>query len=488
MVTRRQAIKTLGQLAGAATLSKYVTGCGSSSGPEGITTYVFMMLENRSYDHMFGARKLVEGNMDGDGLLATMTNPDVNGVQIAPFNPDKDHMCDPDPPHDWDPLHMSWDGGKCDGFVIQHQMAHSSTTLVDPMQYLVREQVPVSFALADSYTTCDRWFCAVMGPTLPNRAYWHTGTSLGIGKDPSANNMILNAFSGGIPVPSIYNKLHDKGVDWAYYYGSIPVVSLLSNAGPYQLDLGPNDGTGNIRRFGTPDGMGSGAGGFFDDCAKGKLPPVVYIDPYFYVNDDHPPIHPINGQALIAAVYTALAKSPQWKNCMLVVTYDENGGFMDHVSPPTTMDDTLQKYGQDGFDQLGFRVPAIIAGPYVKQNNVSHTVYNHTSALKHIQNTFGLDSLNVRTDAANDLSDCIDTERLMKGQWAKPIELPAFSVDDWPQDPNLCSHTGGFREMDPISQWADLNPGKLGALDLRPELESYQATIRNFLKANNLLK
>jgi phospholipase C len=484
MVTRRQAIKTLGQLAGAATLSKLFTGCGGNDGPNGITTYVFMMLENRSYDHMFGARSMLEGKL-GDGLQMQMSNPDLNNVPVPIYNPDKMHMCDPDPPHDWDPLHASWNMGACDGFVKQHQMAHGGMSLTDPMQYLVREQVPASWALADAYTTCDRWFCAVMGPTLPNRAYWHTGTSLGIGKDPAANSMILNAFDSGLPVPSIYNRLHDKGVDWAYYYGSIPVVSLLANPGPYQLDVGPNDGTGNIRRFGDAEGM---AGTFFTDAAKGKLPTVCYIDPYFYLNDDHPPIHPINGQQLIMAVYTALAKSPQWKNCLLVITYDENGGFFDHVSPPKTTDDTLAKYGQDGFDQLGFRVPAMVIGPYVKPGYVSHTIYNHTSALKHIQETFGTESLNARTDAAPDLSDCIDMDRLMKGQWAKPITLDPIDISQWPMD-DTCTHTGsGFRELDPISVWTDQNPGKFGALDLRPHRDSYNAGIRRFLQDNGLLK
>src|SRR5690606_2820113 len=137
---------------------------------------------------------------------------------------------------------------------------------------------------------------------------------------------------------------------------------------------GPNDGTGRIRKFASytahpdaPDGQ------FFLDCAAGKLPPVVYIDPYFGSggNDDHPPTHPMMAQALIRAVYTALAKSPQWKNCMLVITYDEHGGFFDHVPPPMVTDDTLEKFGVDGFQQLGFRVPAMVIGPYVKQGYVS---------------------------------------------------------------------------------------------------------------------
>jgi phospholipase C len=479
MINRRDAIKRIGGLAGAAGLAKFLPACGDGSdGPVGITTYVFMMLENRSYDHYFGARSMLEG-LPGDGLVATMRNPDVNGVPIAPWEPTIDQMCDPDPPHSWDAAHLSFNNGANDGFVKAHQMNHSSTTLIEPMQYLTRTQLPISWALADAYTTCDRWFCSVMGPTLPNRAFWHTGTSIGI----EDNTQTLDSFSAGLPVPSIYNQLHTKGVDWAYYYGSIPVVSLLSNAGPYQLDLGPTDGTGNVRRFGDAAGM---TGQFFKDAAAGTLPPVVYIDPAFYINDDHPPIHPINGQALIASVYQALAKSPQWKNCMLIVTYDENGGFFDHVPPPMTTDDTLAKFGVDGFQQMGFRVPAMVIGPYVKQSYISSTVYDHTSALKTIQNVFGTDSLNARTDAANDLTDCIDMDRLARGDWAKPITLPTINVDDWPMSA-ACEHSGGFRLADPISQWADAHPEAFVGIDLRGELPGYNQSIRNFLRGQGVL-
>jgi phospholipase C len=210
---------------------------------------------------------------------------------------------------------------------------------------------------------------------------------------------------------------------------------------------------------------------------------VVYIDPSFSENDDHPPVHPIRAQALIAAVYTALAKSPQWKNCMLVVTYDEHGGFYDHVAPPVNpSDDTLAKFGVDGFQQLGFRVPTMVAGPYAKQAHVSSVQYDHTSALKHLQNAFGLEPLNARMDAANDLTDCIDMDRLARGEWAPPAELPEINLDDWAWEDMKCKSAGGFRHADPISQWADKNPGKLGGeYDLR-DADPEQRAVREFLR------
>ena len=475
MMKRRDALKTIGGLAGAAGIAKFLPGCGDGGGeedPVGITTYVYLMLENRTYDHVFGARKLQ--GLPGDGLRPGLSNPDMNGNPVAPYEATNADLCVLDPPHGWEASHAQFNNGMMNGFLTEYQRDHSSTTVKDAMQYLTRTQVPISWALADAYTTCDRWFASMMGPTLPNRAYWHTATSFGL----KANGEVLEKF-GSVPVPTIYNRLQESQVDWAYYYGNVAVVALLGAPGPYMLDLGPSDGTGHVRRFGDPEGR---TGQFFKDAAAGKLPPVVYIDPAFSENDDHPPVHPVRAQALIAAVYTALAKSPQWKNCMLVITYDEHGGFYDHVAPPTiTTDDTLAKFGVDGFQQLGFRVPAIVAGPYVKQSYVSSVQYDHTSALKHLQTAFDLEPLNTRMNAANDLTDCIDMDRLARGEWAPPIELPEINHDDWAWEEPKCEGTG-FRYHDPISQWLDANPGKLAKeYDLR-NVDIEQRAIRNFLR------
>jgi len=272
-------------------------------------------------------------------------------------------------------------------------------------------------------------------------------------------------------------------VDWAYYYGILPVVSLLGNEGPYKLDLGPQDGTGRIRRFGDSH---FGEGQFFKDCAAGKLPSVVYIDPAFGANDDHPPVHPSLGQELVGAVYKALAASPQWENILFVLTYDENGGYFDHVPPPTTVDDTQAKYGKAGFEQMGFRVPAIVAGPYVKQGFVSSVVRDHTSALKHLQNVFGLDPINARIDAANDLSECLDEDRLARNDPAPPITLPDLDPEDYPYAAQACKG-GGFRTtaVDPITQYANENPGAFKTHeDLRSSTDLYLQSIHDYFTGN----
>ena len=451
MINRRDAIKRIGGIAGAAGLTKFLPGCSSDGGPVGITTYVYMMMENRSYDHFFGSRVTVEG-LAGDGPQLSATNLDLNGNPIALFPAVRDHLCDPDPAHGWDASRIQWNNGANDGFVTTHQMEHPGA--IDPMQYLTREDVPVSYALADAYTVCDRWFCSVMGPTWPNRFYWHAGSAFGL-KD---NNLPTS-----LDQPSIYLNLQNKNVDWAYYYGNIPVVAAINNLAG--LDT-------KVRRFTQ----------FFLDAKAGTLPPVVYIDPAFASNDDHPPVHPINGQELIASVYQALAESPQWKNILFVITYDEHGGFYDHVSPPQTADDRAS----EGFDQLGFRVPAMVMGPYAKQNYHSMVQYDHTSPLKHLQNAFGLDRLTTRSDAANPLDDCIDMDRLARGEWAPPIDLPTIDTTAWEMG-SECIATG-FRETDPISNWANLNPKLVEAYDLRHEEPQYRAAIRDFLADRGLFK
>src|SRR5688572_9530917 len=153
---RRDALKTIGGLAGAASMAKFLPACGGGDdGPVGITTYVYVMMENRTYDHVLGARKLM--GMAGDGLTAGMTQPNINGTQVPLFVPDNDaRLCVPsDPPHGWDASHAAFNNGAMDGFLREHQKDHGDNIAeIDAIQYLTRREQPVTWALADAYTTC----------------------------------------------------------------------------------------------------------------------------------------------------------------------------------------------------------------------------------------------------------------------------------------------------------------------------------------------
>ncbi len=450
-------LKALGALVGTAGAAKLLSGCTDSgdTNEAGITTFVYLMMENRSYDHYLGARAF-EGK-PGDGLTAGMSNPNMAGGTEGIWTATEETMCLADPPHSWSSCHAQWNNGRNDGFTLEYE-ADVGAGAMGAMQYLTREQLPVHNALADAYTSCDRWFSSVMGPTQPNRAYWLAGTSLG---HTNNDGVIGQDWSN---TPLIFHRMNDAEVDWAVYYGDVPEVALFNGA-PIE--------EGRLRRFNWD---------FFDDAAAGRLPSVCYIDPAFSSNDDHPPKHPLMGQQLIAAVYNVLATSPQWNNCMLVVTYDEHGGFFDHVPPPTTADE----FASTGFDQLGFRVPSIVAGPYCKQGYVSSVQYDHTSGLKHLENVFGLEPLTMRSSAANDLTDCIDMERLAAGDPAAPITLPAVEINESELPPHCIASSFAPPVLDSdILVWADQQVD-LGKLDLRDSVRDYTYNIGDYLDKHNL--
>lgn len=348
-----------------------------------IKTIVVLCMENRSFDHYFGSLALLEGE-SVDGLTGTESNPDPGGAQVGVFQLDDTTVADP--PHGWDASHDQWNGGQNDGFVI----AHAGDNEKDVMGYHVRQQLPAMYSLADSYTICDRWFASVMGPTWPNRFYLHGATSKG-----QKQNLPVIGFK------SVFDACEDAGITHKNYYHDIAWCS-----GAY-FKLG---GLATIESF-------------FEDAANGTLPQVVYIDPHFFgngANDDHPDHDIAMGQALIASVYTALAQSPQWNDVLFVITYDEHGGFFDHVPPPTTADD------EPDFEQLGFRVPAVVIGPHVRRGCVSSATFEHVSVLRTIARRFGLAPFNARMEAANDLSACIDPAYLASPQ--PPSTLPLIKV------------------------------------------------------------
>jgi phospholipase C len=220
---------------------------------------------------------------------------------------------------------------------------------------------------------------------------------------------------------------------------------------------------------------------FFADAKAGKLPSVTYLDPPFAFGDDHPPHHPSYGQALIASVYNALATSPQWEQTLLVVTYDEHGGFYDHVAPPRAADERVA----DGFDQLGFRVPALVIGPYVKQGHVSSVVRDHTSALKHLEGMFGTEPLTARSTAATDLSELIDLDRLRRGEPAAPITIPTVMVDET-NIPSACVNAApGVVTVPghPVLEAAAAHPELIARWDARDDAPALWAEIARLARS-----
>jgi phospholipase C len=443
-ITRRDALKGIGAVAGAAMVAPKLVGCSSTPGE--IKQMVVLMMENRTYDHFLGSRKMIEG-LAGDGLAAGMGQNDKSGAFHAMYH--EDMACVADPPHGWDSSRVQFGGGANDGFLKAYQDAQGDAIPPHVVGYFTRADLPVSYALADQYTTFDRWFASVMGPTFPNRWYLHTAQSGGYNYNELAPTPLW---------PTIYDRLDAAGVSWRYYYTDLPFLATLAIP---------------LERMATVDQL------LHTDAPAGTLPQVTVIDPGFSMNDDHPPHHPLAGQQFISSIYTALATSPQWSTSLMTVLYDEHGGFFDHVAPPKAADDRAAL----GFDQLGFRVPAMIMGPYVKKGHVSSTVHDHTSVLKHIEKMFDLQPLTMRDAAANDLSDAIDLDRLASGSPDAPITLPQVTLDLSMLDP-LC-RMSDFDAKHDIEKMADLGliPPEM---DRRPLARETAIMIADYLAARGL--
>jgi phospholipase C len=224
--------------------------------------------------------------------------------------------------------------------------------------------------LGGEYCVCDRWFCSVPGATWPNRLYALTGQSQGR-KDPQ----------GKVPwydLPSFPRYLDRYGVSWRWY--THDVATLRFSDGRYRLGH-----AGNFTYFDRRSLLNRHS--FLDDAAAGRLPAVSWIDPNFVdvrfigpssSNDDHPPSDVMAGQELVLKLYNALRNSPQWDSTLLVITYDEHGGFYDHVPAPRAPDELphMRRYGP--------RVPALIVSPLVARKSVSSVVFDHTSIVKTI--------------------------------------------------------------------------------------------------------
>jgi phospholipase C len=245
--------------------------------------------------------------------------------------------------------------------------------------YYLGEDLPFLGKAATEWLTLDRFFCPLMGPTYPNRVI-----SLAAQTDRLANTLDVSA------LPTIWDRLGAAGLS-GKNYGATFTSSILCGA-RYATKIRPLTE-------------------FYSDAALGTLPSVSFVDPDLSIitgDSYHPPGDIRNGEAFLAKVYKAVTTSPLWKKSLLVITFDEWGGFFDHVPPPVgSVSQAERNLGiTDGL--RGFRVPTILVSPFVKRKSVSSRVYDHTSILRLIESRWGLPPLSVRDAEANNLMDEID--------------------------------------------------------------------------------
>ena len=323
---------------------------------------VVLMLENRSFDHMLGYLSLEGGRDDIDGLREEFAN-DHDGRRYPVRHLETTAIPD-DPDHSARSVDLQVGGGEMSGFVASfaETLSRQGVAGGDPgrvMGYYNAADVPVYDHLARQFAVCDHWFSSVPGATWPNRLYAISGRAAGSRDDLPRN------------IPPLYNQpsfirhLDARGVTWRWYSFEVGTLRLADA----RYALGHHD---NFAFFSTENlnwkaalevRIDAQAASFLEDASRGTLPSVSWIDPNFsnfnpigfQPNDDHAPADIKDGQELVLAVYHALATGPQWEKTMLVIFYDEHGGFYDHVPPTAAADDNRRMFGR-----YGVRVPALV--------------------------------------------------------------------------------------------------------------------------------
>jgi phospholipase C len=385
---------------------------------------VVLMKENRSFDQMLGYLHR-DGMQEVDGLRGGEVNEgrDGNahpsfewGQEETVFRPEQDptgKVLDPcHSPHCVAEQLQGGNGGFVKNFLETRKEGGQAVTIPEryhglPMGYYSGAHLPVYDHLARAYCVCDAWHASIPGDTWPNRLYSLAGRQAeSIGHRPGFLHNVLQRLRGAPVVSGLGNapifeveaftrQLEDS--QWRWY--SHDPATLRAGDARYRNFLHPD--RGNFAYFNRKKVSAAtralesplvGHDSFLDDAAKGQLRDVSWIDPNFIdlsvldpnSNDDHPPSDIRAGQALVLELYEALLKSPSWEDTLLVVVYDEHGGFYDHVSPPPVADDG------SGYTTLGVRVPALVVGPRVA-NSVCHTTFEHTSLIATILRRFAAD-------------------------------------------------------------------------------------------------
>jgi phospholipase C len=374
---------------------------GTDTLPE-IEHIVVLMMENHSFDNILGMLGRGDGFTLGANGLPTAANPYADGKIQHAFRMPTTCQLSSQPSQEWLASHNAYDNGRMDGFVRTPAGPGSSQISGGvAMGYWTGDELPFTYSLASVFPIGDRWFSSVMGQTFPNRRYLIAGTSVGMTDDAGASDLSLVAPAAG----TVFNLLDRHGISWENYVASYP-----AGATPELFPL--NDAVPEARHH-------KALAEFFTDAAAGTLPSFCFLDPNYSTQSQENPQNIAVGEALVAQVVDAIGASPLWPSTLFVLTYDEHGGYYDHVPPPAAIPPDaippIVQFGEsayDGFARYGFRVPAVVVSPYAKPYHVSHVVYDHTSILAMVERKWNLPALTRRDANANDLTDFLDLSAL----------------------------------------------------------------------------
>ncbi len=390
-----------------------------------IQNIVFLVMENHSFDNYYSKLAEYTHRTNIEVAPADASNPDlVDGGTKTILRQHAPHKCTLDTGHGWRASHQEYDDGKNDGFVQVNEEGTPLGAGEQSLYYWDQSDIPFYYQLSSTFAIADHYHCSLLGPTWPNRMFTYAATSFG-----RTSNDLPDL--SGYPFPdkdaTILDELEKRHVDWGVYSdgpsGALTVygAAVLSRWGR------------RVTHFDSD---------FFTDAAAGTLPQVAYLDANSLSegpagNDEHPPADVQIGQKFVSDVVHALFASPQWPHLALFITYDEHGGYYDHVPPPKAClpgdhaPILSDKDPPGDFDRYGFRVPFIVVSPYAKKAYVSHTTYDHTSILRFIEAKFRVPALTGRDANANVMTDMFD---FANPPFLTPPDIPAPTIDQTEAD------------------------------------------------------
>jgi phospholipase C len=339
---------------------------------------IVVMKENRSFDHLFGG--LSTSRPDVELFPSTYSNKDLDGGVVTPFHLDTTCVAD-DPAHGWNAMHAQVNDGGMDGYVASAARS-TGTDGHFALGYYERADLPFYYFLANTFALADHYFPSVRGPTFPNRDYLLLGTSDGVRETQ------LTTFPDP-SLPTIFDRLDAAGVSWGVYADDHPLEETLNNPSHDWEAL-------NLWRP---------VNDLIAELTEGSLPSVVFVDGLEDVDDEHPTADVQRGEAWTKRIYDALVSGPAWSQSVLLLTYDEGGGFFDHLPPPNSC---VARPQDAAFFELGTRVPLIAVSPWARRGYVSKSVKEHTSITRFIEAVFDLQALTARDANSDALLDMFD--------------------------------------------------------------------------------
>jgi len=364
---------------------------------------VVLMMENHSFDNILGmVPHRVRGRGAVDGLRVhhgriTNSNPGPEG-RVHAKHASTPCQVPQEPSQAWNPSHISYARGSNDGFV--------RASGPSAMWFWDNRDLPFTYSLAKHFPIGQRYFCSTLCQTYPNRRFFFTGTASGLISTNLTETNRIRPANG-----TIFDRLDAHHISYAVYYQDLPSWAIVPGA------VTPARG---LRQHKFDQ--------FYPHAAAGRLPAFTFLDPNYSTTSEEDPQDVQVGEDFIARVVHALMRAPTWRHTALFITYDEHGGFYDHVPPPRAIKPDnippMLSPGdiRGGYDRYGFRVPLIVVSPWARPGYVSSVVQDHTSMTAFIERKWNLPAMTFRDANANPMTDYFD---LRHAAFAEPPTLAA---------------------------------------------------------------